>query len=228
MLLFMVAAKFNQRGHGGRQTILSERGHRAVHMVAIGKDSLERRAGDHAASRTRLTRAYAFVIRIEQEIELRIEHAVAAQILFEDHSLEEPSRMREMPFRRAGVWHRLHGRVGVGERGAETRACLAKRIIERKQIGVSLSQSIVLRDTHAVAPLQGRLRSREGEIWEVFRCSREGAANKSRVGTANRLCSVRAENTPVLRAPRRVAGHFIFPEIPHFRGRFHTVPAVYM
>ena len=153
MLLFMVAAELDQRGHGGRQIVLDERGHRAVDMVAIRKDSLERRARDHAASRARLTRAYAFVIRIEQEIELTIVHAVAAQILFEDHPLEEPGGVREMPFRRACVGHRLHGGVGVGERRAETRACLANRLIEPAQLGVILRRTAGSRDTHAILVL---------------------------------------------------------------------------
>ena len=77
------------------------------------------------ASRTRLTSADTLVVGVEQEIELRIERAVAGEIRFEDHRLEEPGRMREMPFCRARVGHRLHGRVGVGQGRAEPRARFA-------------------------------------------------------------------------------------------------------
>ena len=149
MLLFVIAAEFDQLGDGRRKIVLHERRHRAVDMIAIGDDRLERGARDHAASRTRLTSADALVIGIEQEIELRIERAVAGQIRLENHSLEEPGRMREMPFRRARVRHRLHGRVGVGQGRAEAGARFANRLIERAEVGVSLRRAMRLRDTHA-------------------------------------------------------------------------------
>ena len=114
---------------------------------------VERGPRDHAASRARLTRADALVIGIEQEIELRIERAVAGKIRFENHRLEEPGRMREMPFRRACIGHRLHGRIGVGQRRAEAGACFADRLIERAEIEVLLGGATGLRDTHAIAPL---------------------------------------------------------------------------
>ena len=114
MLLLVVASEFDQLGDGRPEIILHQRRHRAIDMIAIGGDRLECGACDHAASRTRLTGADALVIRVEEEIELRIERAIAAKIRFENHPLEEPRRMREMPFRRARVGHRLHGRVGVG------------------------------------------------------------------------------------------------------------------
>ena len=114
MLLLVIAAEFDQLGDRGAKIILHERRHRAVDVVTIGDDRLEGRACDHASSRTRLTGADALVIGVEEEIELRIERAVAGKIRFENHPLEKPRRVREMPFRRTCVGHRLHGRVGVG------------------------------------------------------------------------------------------------------------------
>ena len=153
MLLFMIAAELDQRCDCGRKIVLHKRRHRTVDMVAIRGDRLERRAGDHAASRTRLTRANALVIGIEQEIELAIERAITGQSLFENHSLEKPCRMREMPFRRACVGHRLHGRVGVGQRRAEPCARRANRLIKRAEIGIFLRRTMRLRDTHAILVL---------------------------------------------------------------------------
>ncbi len=131
MLLFVITAELDQLSDGRRKIILHQRRHRAVDMVAIRSDRLQRRAREHAASGTRLTRAYALVVGVEQEIELRIEGAVAGEILFEDHRLEKPGRMREVPFCRARIGHRLHGRVGVRQGRAEPRGCLANRLIQR-------------------------------------------------------------------------------------------------
>ena len=46
MLLFVIAAELDQ--FNGRNIVLHERRHRAVDMVAIGMNSFERRAGEHA------------------------------------------------------------------------------------------------------------------------------------------------------------------------------------
>ena len=43
MLLFVIAAEFDQRGDRGAKIILHERRHRAVDMVTIGDDRLELR-----------------------------------------------------------------------------------------------------------------------------------------------------------------------------------------
>ena len=153
MLLLVIAAELDQLGDWGAKIILHERRHRAVDVVAIRDDRLERRARDHAPSRTRLTRADALVIGVEQEIELRIEGAVTWEIGFENHSLEKPRRMREMPFCRTGVGHRLHGRVGVRQGRAEARARLANGLIERAEIGISFYGAVGLRDTHALLVL---------------------------------------------------------------------------
>ncbi len=153
MLLFMIAAELDQRCDCGRKIVLQKRRHRAVDMVAICDDRLERRTGDHAASGTGLTRADALVIGIEQETEVAIERAVVGEVLFENHSLEKPCRMREMPFRRACVRHRLNGRIGVGQRRAEPLARLANRLIKRADIGIFLRRTMRLRDTHAILVL---------------------------------------------------------------------------
>src|SRR3984957_15466491 len=122
-------------------------------MVTIGDDRLEGRACDHASSRTRLTGADALVVGVEEEIELRIERTVAGEIRFENHPLEKPRRVREMPLSGTCVGYRLDGRVSVGQRGAEARACFAHGLIERAEIGVSLRRAMRLRDTHAILVL---------------------------------------------------------------------------
>ena len=168
VLLFVIAAEFDQFSDSGRNVVSHERRHRAVDMVAIRIDSFERRAGEHAPSWTRLTRADALIVRVEQEIELRIERAITGEALFENHRLEKPCRMREMPFCRARIGHRLHGGVGVGQWRAEPSARLANRPIVGAEIGISLRRTMGHRYAHAVLVLfRGAVCTPEREIWEA-------------------------------------------------------------
>ena len=119
MLLFVVATEFDQLGDRGPEIILHQRGHRAVDMVAIGDDRLERGARDHAASWARLTGADALVIGIEEEIELRIERAIAGKI-----SARESSARRTM-------WY-AQDAISPGSRRASTARSRRRRTKARR------------------------------------------------------------------------------------------------
>src|SRR5262249_49650433 len=77
------------------------------------------RAGHRAALRSRMPRADSLVVGVEKIFVGRIEDAIAWHLGTRQEGLEEPSRMREMPFGRAGIGHRLHGLVFRRQRPGE-------------------------------------------------------------------------------------------------------------
>src|SRR3546814_2621927 len=88
-------------------------------MAAIAGDGFGRWPADQAAFGPRLPLAERPVIGIEQVVELRIEHRVARQIRFQQEGLEEPGDMGAVPFRRAGIGHRLDLLVLGAQRRSE-------------------------------------------------------------------------------------------------------------
>ena len=120
MLLLVLQAKFDQGGRRGRKASLQQAQHRFIDMAAIGPHLIERRAAEEAALRARMALADAHIITVELNRIGRIESAIAGLVLREEKRLEEPARMRQMPFGRAGVRHRLDlailRRQGCGKR----------------------------------------------------------------------------------------------------------------
>ena len=55
--------------------------------------------------------AHAVVIGVKQRFELRIEAAIALEVLAQDEGFEKPTGMGEVPFRRTGVVHGLNAVV---------------------------------------------------------------------------------------------------------------------
>ncbi|CAM8770751.1 hypothetical protein NCM_01976 [Burkholderia pseudomallei] len=98
---------------------------RVVDVTPIAPHVILRRPRQHSALRPRMPRAERFVIRIEEIRIARIEQPVAARMPREDHGLEEPCRMREMPLRRTRVRHRLQRLVLRGQRPRELDAVAA-------------------------------------------------------------------------------------------------------
>ena len=126
VLLLVVDAELDQRQRFGRQR--RQRAlERLVDMSAIGADLVERRAAEHAAPGPRVTRAFAFVIAVEQEGVALVERAVAGDVIAQHEGLEEPGGVGEMPFGRRGVGERLDGGVGVRQRRGEVERQLARR-----------------------------------------------------------------------------------------------------
>ena len=71
-------------------------------------DVLAIRPREQAALRTRVARAGGHIIRVEEVSEALVEHAIAGETRRQQELLQEPCRMRAVPFGRAGIGHRLH------------------------------------------------------------------------------------------------------------------------
>ena len=113
MLLFMVQPEFDQCRTLGQRRQAQQGLQGPVHMGAIRKHLFECRAGQQAALGPRLALANRLVIGVEEELKLGVEHGIPGQVRLEHKLFEEPGGMRQMPFGRTCVFHRLHGGVGI-------------------------------------------------------------------------------------------------------------------
>ena len=117
MLLFVVGA---EQHHLAQRRIelpaFEQREQVPIDVLAIGVHLLERRPAEQAALRARVLRTDGVVVGIEQVSEQGIERAVARQRRLERERLEVPARVREVPFGRARVGHRLQRAVLGGKR----------------------------------------------------------------------------------------------------------------
>ena len=109
---------------------------RLIDMSAIGADFVERGAAQHAAARPRVARPFGLVIAVEQEAAALVERAIAGHVVAQDEGLEEPGRVREMPFGRRSVGERLDRRVGIAERRGEVERQLAGRRTGARRAGL--------------------------------------------------------------------------------------------
>ena len=115
VLLFVVAAEFDKFGHVPRRLRRQQCIDCGVDVRAVCEDLIERRPRDHSPARAGLSGAKRLVVRVEQETKSVVKIAVVGQVWFEDHCLEEPGCVGEVPLGRASVRHRLHRGVGVGK-----------------------------------------------------------------------------------------------------------------
>ncbi len=86
---------------------IDQRKHALVDLRSIAPDVGERRPRDHAASGARELFAHALVVAVEENAKGRIERLEPGLEALEQKGLEEPRAVREMPFSRAGIGHRL-------------------------------------------------------------------------------------------------------------------------
>jgi hypothetical protein len=113
MLLVVIQAEGEQIAVPGVRIALPQPGHHPpVNLAAIGEHVIQRRPGHQAALTSLDPGAKGFVIAVEQGLEARIDRAISG-LLAEDHGLEEPAGVGQMPFARAAVRHRL-GREILG------------------------------------------------------------------------------------------------------------------
>src|SRR4051794_8592273 len=89
-------------------------------MRAVGENLGIGGPRQERAFRPRMRLALAFVIRIEAEIEFRVENPEARQMMLQDESLEEPGDVRQMPLGRARVLHGLDDLIFRRERSRKT------------------------------------------------------------------------------------------------------------
>src|SRR3546814_16660551 len=118
MLLLMMEAELHQSKPIFTKTRDGLRD-RPIHMVAVGKDLVERRPADHAASGPGMPFPFALIIAVEEERPAPVVKTVAGDMIAQDECLEEPARMRKMPFGGRGVRMRLERGVGVCQRGGD-------------------------------------------------------------------------------------------------------------
>ncbi len=87
--------------------LVEEFHHGGVDMPAIGGDLVGAGTGQMAALVAGVPRSGADIIGIEQEGVVGVKRLVALAVFAEQELLEEPGGMGAVPFRRAGVRHRL-------------------------------------------------------------------------------------------------------------------------
>ena len=140
MLLLVMQAELEQRGRpapGRGVGGFGKARHRGVDMVAIGADDIDRRARQEAALGPRMARPHRLVIGVEQIGEGRVEHAILPGERAEDEGLEKPAGVRQMPFCRAGIGHRLD-RLVLGRQIGGERLALAPHPFEPFERTLSL------------------------------------------------------------------------------------------
>ena len=98
---------------------LDQRLQRAVDVRAVREHLGDRGPRDETALRATVTLARLHVVRVEEERVLRVRRDVGRVERREHERLEEPTRVREMPLRRAHVGHRADDVVLDLERRAE-------------------------------------------------------------------------------------------------------------
>ncbi len=130
MLLLVMCPELDQR-RGPLPDRLAggfdESQHRRGNMVAIGGDGIDGRSRQKAALRARMARPDRFVIGVEQIGEGGVEFAVSRVEGTEQEGLEEPAGVRQMPFRRADIRHRLDRLILGRQVTSEGFALLAHR-----------------------------------------------------------------------------------------------------
>ena len=141
MLLLVIDADLDETAHFifGFDAAREEVDEGAIDMVAVGEHFGMGRARQQAAVRARMARAEGFVIGIEAKGETLVEAAIGRQMTGEHEGLEEPGHMREMPFGRAGVGHRLDGLILDRERGGEFERSGSRRDEALAQIGAGFA-----------------------------------------------------------------------------------------
>ena len=113
MLLLVIEAEHDERRDSRRRAAASEKiEHRVVDVGAIGANLVDGRPAQQAADGAAVHLADRVVIRVEQVVEPRVVRRIARSMRGEHEALEEPRRMREMPFRGARLGSRS-GRPGL-------------------------------------------------------------------------------------------------------------------
>src|SRR3546814_12133690 len=97
MLLLMIEAELHQSKPIFTKTRDGLRD-RPIHMVAVGKDLVERRPADHAASGPGMPFPFALIIAVEEERPALVVKTVAGDIIAPDACLKEPARIHKIQF----------------------------------------------------------------------------------------------------------------------------------
>ena len=133
------------------QRIMKEqRLHARVDLPAPGMHLGQGRARQQAPLRARMLRPHALVVAVEEHAERGIEGLEAGLEALEQEGLEEPGGMRQVPFGRAGLGHRLQLAILGRQRRGQRRAARAHRGIGRAKLR-GLRQGVHGRSGHCSA-----------------------------------------------------------------------------
>jgi hypothetical protein len=139
MLLFVLQAELDQRVDRWVVRRGEQRRHALVDLRTIGLDLGQAGTRDEAALRPRMLLAHLVVVAVEQHPVVGVERLEAALVALEHEGFEKPRHVRQMPLGRADVGHRLHLRVGLGQRlGQEQRLRAHLRIAAGQRAGLDL------------------------------------------------------------------------------------------
>jgi hypothetical protein len=105
VLLLVIQTEQERESERGINVALQALEHRRVDAPAVVADLRQCRPRDQAARISSVHRAGTLIIRIEQEVPLRIERRAARAAAPEHEALEEPGRVRQMPLDGAGIGH---------------------------------------------------------------------------------------------------------------------------
>ena len=90
-----------------------------VHVCAVREHLAHRGAGNQSASGAAVALARLHVVRVEKVGVSFIQRLVVGVVRAQDERLEKPAYMRQVPFRRAYIFHRLDDVILRDERLAE-------------------------------------------------------------------------------------------------------------
>ena len=116
VLLLVMTAQFHELRDSRGSILLQQPLLAIVNMLTIAKERLERRPSQQASAWARMACADGLIVGVEQEIKILVKYPVPRQMRYEHEALEEPRRMSQMPFRRAGVRHGLHRGICIRQR----------------------------------------------------------------------------------------------------------------
>ena len=114
MLLFMRDAQRHQIARACRQQ-RHRLDHRHIHRRAPIQYLGKRRPRQQPPRRPRMARTLSLIVTVEQERKPLVMQPISRHMITQQECLEEPGRMRQMPFCWAGVGHRLRAGIGVGQ-----------------------------------------------------------------------------------------------------------------
>ena len=133
VLLLVLQAQLDDRLPGARSRAFKQVPHARIDLCPIGLDARQVGAADLTALRPRMLVADGVAAAVEKYPERGVEGAEIGLDLLQHEGFEKPGDVGQMPFRRAGVGHRLQLAIGFGQRRGQVHAALAHRQIASEQ-----------------------------------------------------------------------------------------------
>ena len=169
LMLFLVREpKHDEVAHRRGQRRRQQPHHGGVDIGAIAEDLADRRARQQSARGPWMPRPDRLIVGVEEIAEHRVERRIALLVRRQQEGLEKPRRMRQVPFGRAGVRHRLGCLVLVRQPRREGDRCTPDRL---KTFDQGLTQDLWRR---------GAQLDRRGVVgWRHGQCSLNGSSTRS-------------------------------------------------